>query len=50
MEIKQICVIGAGISGLVTAKTFIEEGYDVTVFEKQKGLGVFGKSLELTQD
>lgn len=39
MEIKQICVIGAGISGLVTAKTFIEEGYDVTVFEKQKGLG-----------
>ncbi|MCF2145573.1 NAD(P)/FAD-dependent oxidoreductase [Desmonostoc muscorum LEGE 12446] len=39
MEIKQICVIGAGISGLVTAKTFIEEGYEVTVFEKQKGLG-----------
>ena len=39
MEIKQICVIGAGISGLVTAKTFIEEGYDVTIFEKQKGLG-----------
>lgn len=39
MEIKQICVIGAGISGLVTAKTFVEEGYDVTVFEKQKGLG-----------
>ena len=39
MAIKQICVIGAGISGLVTTKTFIEEGYDVTVFEKQKGLG-----------
>ncbi|WP_041233438.1 flavin-containing monooxygenase [Cylindrospermum stagnale] len=39
MEIKQICVIGAGISGLVTAKTFVEEGYDVTVFEKQQGLG-----------
>ena len=28
MEIKHICVIGAGISGLVTAKTFIEEGID----------------------
>ncbi|WP_017318691.1 flavin-containing monooxygenase [Mastigocladopsis repens] len=39
MTVKQICVIGAGISGLVAAKTFIEEGYDVTVFEKQKGLG-----------
>jgi len=39
MEIKNICVIGAGISGLVAAKTFLEEGYEVTVFEKQKELG-----------
>ncbi|MBD2629145.1 flavin-containing monooxygenase [Trichormus variabilis] len=39
MKIKRICVIGAGISGLVTAKTFIEENYDVTVFEKKQGLG-----------
>jgi dimethylaniline monooxygenase (N-oxide forming) len=35
----RICVIGAGISGLVSAKTFLESGYEVTVFEKQKGLG-----------
>ncbi|HLO88316.1 MAG TPA: FAD-dependent oxidoreductase [Nostocaceae cyanobacterium] len=39
MKIKNICVIGAGVSGLVTAKTFLEEGYDVTVFEKKPGLG-----------
>jgi cation diffusion facilitator CzcD-associated flavoprotein CzcO len=39
MIVKKICVIGAGISGLVTAKTFIEAGYDVTVLEKQPGLG-----------
>ncbi|MBK1989044.1 NAD(P)/FAD-dependent oxidoreductase [Sphaerospermopsis aphanizomenoides BCCUSP55] len=39
MEVKQICVIGAGISGLVTAKTFLEEGHHVTVFEKKAGLG-----------
>lgn len=39
MEIKNICVIGAGISGLVTAKTFIEEGYNITIFEKKAGLG-----------
>lgn len=39
MKIKNICVIGAGVSGLVTAKTFIEEGYEVIVFEKQKALG-----------
>jgi len=39
MNIRHIGVIGAGISGLVTAKTLIEAGYEVTVFEKQKGLG-----------
>lgn len=39
MQIKNICVIGAGVSGLVTAKTFLEEGYDVTVFEKKPDLG-----------
>jgi len=39
MEIKQVGIIGAGVTGLTTAKTFLEEGYQVTVFEKQKGLG-----------
>ncbi|BAY93170.1 MULTISPECIES: flavin-containing monooxygenase [unclassified Tolypothrix] len=39
MTVKQVCVIGAGISGLVSAKTFLEEGYEVTVFEKHKGIG-----------
>lgn len=39
MGIKEICIIGAGISGLVTAKTLLEEGYEITVFEKQKHLG-----------
>ena len=39
MEIKKVCVIGAGISGLVAAKTFIEDGYKVTVFEKQPNIG-----------
>lgn len=39
MRKKQVCIIGCGISGLVSAKTFLEEGYDVTVFEKQSGIG-----------
>jgi dimethylaniline monooxygenase (N-oxide forming) len=34
-----IAIVGAGISGLVTAKTFLEEGYDVTVFEKDDEVG-----------
>lgn len=39
MKVKQVCVIGAGVSGLVSAKVFLQEGYEVTVFEKQQGLG-----------
>jgi len=39
MKVKQVCVIGAGVSGLVSAKTFLEEGYEVTLFEKRQGLG-----------
>ncbi|MGB3559114.1 MAG: FAD-dependent oxidoreductase, partial [Geitlerinemataceae cyanobacterium] len=39
MKVNTVCVIGAGVSGLASAKVFLEEGYDITVFEKQKGLG-----------
>ena len=38
-HVKTIGVIGAGISGLVTAKTCLEYGYKVLVFEKEKELG-----------
>ncbi len=34
-----IGIIGAGISGLVTAKTFIAKGHKVTLFEKSDTLG-----------
>lgn len=36
---KHIGIIGAGISGLATAKAFIEKGYRVTVLEKAADLG-----------
>lgn len=32
-------IIGAGLSGLVTAKTLLEEGFDVTLFEKDDEVG-----------
>lgn len=32
-------IIGAGLSGLVTAKTLLEEGFDVTVFDKDDEVG-----------
>lgn len=36
---KHIGIIGAGISGLTTAKAFIERGYRVTVLEKAANVG-----------
>src|SRR5688572_33505537 len=36
---KHIGIIGAGISGLATAKAFIEQGYRVTVIEKASDIG-----------
>jgi cation diffusion facilitator CzcD-associated flavoprotein CzcO len=38
-KIQNVCIIGAGVSGLVAAKTFLEEGYSVTIFEKNQELG-----------
>ncbi|RYY50965.1 MAG: K+ transport protein [Chitinophagaceae bacterium] len=39
MQAKNIGIIGAGISGLATAKVFKELGYEVTVFEKAGSIG-----------
>lgn len=36
---SNVCVIGAGIAGLVTAKTMLAKGHDVTVLEQRRHLG-----------
>ncbi len=36
---KHIGIIGAGLSGLATAKAFLQQGYRVTVIEKAKAIG-----------
>src|SRR5437773_12331848 len=36
---RRVCVIGAGISGLVAAKVLGGDGFDVVVFEKESTLG-----------
>ena len=41
-----ICIIGAGQSGLVTCKTFIEQGFNVIVLEKNSNNGLFHKIPE----
>jgi cation diffusion facilitator CzcD-associated flavoprotein CzcO len=34
-----VCVIGAGIAGLVTAKTLAQDGFDVLIIERDSNLG-----------
>lgn len=34
-----VCIIGAGVSGLVTAKVLLHDGFDVTIFEKAPTIG-----------
>ena len=34
-----VCIVGAGISGLVTARTLLAHGHTVTVFEKTGDVG-----------
>lgn len=36
---RRVAIIGAGISGLVTAKTMLEEGFAVTLFETEDEVG-----------
>jgi dimethylaniline monooxygenase (N-oxide forming) len=36
---KQLCVIGAGVSGLAAAKAFAERGHKVSIVEKSADLG-----------
>jgi hypothetical protein len=38
-KMKQVAVVGAGISGLVTANAMQQQGYKVTVFEKASTIG-----------
>ena len=36
---KKVAVIGAGPSGITAIKNFIDEGFDVTAFERCDGVG-----------
>jgi cation diffusion facilitator CzcD-associated flavoprotein CzcO len=37
--VDRVCIIGAGIAGLVTARVLSHDGFDVVVFEKERELG-----------
>ncbi len=38
-DVKKIGIIGAGVGGLIAAKTFLEEGFDCEVIERKGSLG-----------
>ncbi|CAF0799316.1 unnamed protein product [Adineta ricciae] len=39
MTRRSVAIIGAGPSGLVAGKVLVEDGFDVTIFDRQKTLG-----------
>jgi len=39
VKAKTIAVIGAGSSGIVTAKVLIDNGFDVILFDREKQIG-----------
>jgi dimethylaniline monooxygenase (N-oxide forming) len=36
---KSVGIVGAGASGLVCAKVLLDDGFDVTLFDRQRELG-----------
>ena len=38
-DVNNIGIIGAGVGGLIAAKTFLEEGLNCEVFEREGSLG-----------
>ena len=44
---KKVIIIGAGFSGISAATKLAKEGFDVTVFEKNKTLGGRARKLEI---
>ena len=40
MKKTKVCVVGAGVSGLVTVKELLEEGHDVVFFEQEAKEGL----------
>lgn len=43
----KVCIIGGGLSGLMTAKKLSEKGFEVKVFENQERLGGLARTFEI---
>ena len=43
---KEIIIIGGGISGLTTAHELVEQGYDVTILERNEIVGGIARTYQ----
>jgi dimethylaniline monooxygenase (N-oxide forming) len=39
MQTKSVAIVGAGASGLVAAKILLDDGFNVTLFDRQRQVG-----------
>ena len=44
----KIAIVGAGIGGLTAAALLIEQGHDVSVFEKEDTVSELGAGIDIT--
>ena len=44
---SKIAIIGAGYTGMTAAKKLLEQGYEVTIYEKDSQPGGMAKSVDI---
>ena len=44
---KKIAIIGAGYTGMIAAKKLLEQGYEVTIYEKDSEAGGIAKAIDI---
>ncbi len=46
---KKVAIIGAGYTGMIASKKLLEEGYEVTIYEKSSKPGGIAQSIDMDE-